>query len=116
MAVDLPGHGPSPADGGAPHALIERRGRREIEHRHRVAKQAWRHVEQQLVDAALAQQRAMQFVARFDMKLVDRAFAKVEQHRGQIDLACGIRQCDDFNTALASSKSQEHPSRIPSNG
>ena len=46
-----------------------------------------REVDQQLVDQAFAQQRAVELVAGLDVQLVDAAPRQVGEHRGQVDLA-----------------------------
>ncbi|KAG0163496.1 hypothetical protein DFQ30_011482, partial [Apophysomyces sp. BC1015] len=83
------------------HASIECRRRLQVEHAGGVAEQARRDVQQQLVDAALAQQRAIERVAGFDVQLVDAALGEQVQRGRQIDLAGPIRQREHFRTGCA---------------
>lgn len=96
-----------------PRAVDERRRRGEIEHRGRVrAEQARREIDEQLVDAALAQQRAVQLVARLDVQFVDAALAERGEHRGQIDLAAHVRERHDFRAARAQRLSARFALRV----
>ena len=71
---------------------LERRRRRKVEHPlRRVAEEARVEVDQELVDAALAHQRAVQPEARLDMQLVDAAPAPAPRaSRGSSTLPCAF--------------------------
>ena len=58
----------------------------------RIAQQARREVEQELVDHARREQRAVELAARLDVQLVDAARAQLPHQRDEIDAAIGIRQ------------------------
>ena len=71
--------------------------RRQVEHAlRRVAEEARVEVDQELVDAALAHQRAVQAEAGLDVQLVDAAARQLLQHLRQVDLSVRVRQRDDF--------------------
>ena len=77
----------------------ERERRRQLEHSaRRVAEQLGRDVEEDLVDQARREQRAVEPRAGFDVELVDAAARELAHQRRQVDAPRGVRQRERVDT------------------
>ena len=82
--------------------LVQARQDSQVGHLSSFAQQHGSHVDQQLVDQARFEQRAVELVTGFDVNFVDVTLSQVLHHGVQVDLALWPGQNHDFSALAAS--------------
>src|SRR5689334_686987 len=67
----------------------------------RIAEEVRRKIDDELVDEAFTQERAVELVTRFDVNLVQLAPRELAHERGEIYFTVRVRQRDELNAAGA---------------